>query len=165
MVYMKLILMLLLSICSSIAYANLNISIQSPSAILINAETGKILYEKKAHKPLFPASITKIATALYALQRGPLKLDKMIKADQDSIGAISSKAKEKSGYQKPAYWLEFGGTHMGIKRGEVLSLKDLFFGMMVISANDAANLIAKEIAGSVPDFVKELNAYLKTPWL
>jgi D-alanyl-D-alanine carboxypeptidase (penicillin-binding protein 5/6) len=162
MVYMKLILILLLSFCSSIAYANLNIYIQSPSAILINAETGKILYEKKAHKPLFPASITKIATALYALQRGPLKLDKMIKADQDSIGAISSKAKEKSGYQKPAYWLEFGGTHMGIKRGEVLSLKDLFFGMMVISANDAANLIAKEISGSVPDFVTELNAYLKT---
>jgi serine-type D-Ala-D-Ala carboxypeptidase (penicillin-binding protein 5/6) len=145
----------------NLVYSELTISINSPSAILMDAKTGVILYQKNAHEAHYPASITKVATALFALENAPLNFDKLIKADQDSIGAISSVDKKRSNYQKPSYWLEFGGTHMGIKRGELLSLKELFYGMMVISANDAANLIAKEVSGDIPVFVDQMNLYLE----
>jgi serine-type D-Ala-D-Ala carboxypeptidase (penicillin-binding protein 5/6) len=138
----------------------LAIATKSPAALLINADTGHVLYEKNAEKRYYPASTTKLSTALYALKKGSIALNTKITAQQDAIGAVSKRKKIASKYTLPAYWLEFNGMHIGIKRGEVLPFKDLLYGMMVSSGNDAANVIAMAVSGTVPAFMKELNSYL-----
>jgi serine-type D-Ala-D-Ala carboxypeptidase (penicillin-binding protein 5/6) len=127
----------------------------------MNADTGVILFEKNAHALQYPASVTKVATAVYALKVAGNKLDTKIEADHDSVASISEELLRKSNYTKPAYWLIPGGTHIGIKKGEILTLKDLLYGLMLASGNDAANVIAKHIGGTIPDFMKQVNSYLK----
>ena len=96
----------------------LSVSTHAQSAILINAETGAILFEKNARKPLYPASLTKIATAAYALHSGEDQLDRLIAAEHEAVATISEEAKERSHYTLPSYWLVPGGSHIGIKKGE-----------------------------------------------
>jgi serine-type D-Ala-D-Ala carboxypeptidase (penicillin-binding protein 5/6) len=138
----------------------LNLSVAADSAILINADTGAILYEKQSKKLQFPASITKIATVLYALKfyEGQ-DFDKAITADFDSVSCLKEDEMRKANYNPP-YRLVHGGTHMGIKKGEVLSRNDLLYGTMLISANDGANLIAKDVGGTVSEFMLGVNEYL-----
>ncbi len=156
------LIFLFFSISTASLKANtLEVDIYADAAILINADTGVVLYEKNAHDVLFPASITKVATALFALQQNGHLLDESVIIEQDCIGSISSEEKRSSHYKTPAHWLDVGGTHMGLKRGEVLSLRELFYGMMLISANDASNTIAKHVSGSIPNFMEEMNTYLK----
>lgn len=140
----------------------LSLSIKAEAAILVNSETGKILYEKNPYDLHFPASITKIATALYALKIKEDHLDVLIPAEQDSIASISEQAKRRSNFTHPSHWVEVGSSHIGIKRGEELKLRDLLSGMMIASGNDAANVIAQYIGGTIPRFMEGLNAYLKT---
>lgn len=140
----------------------LSLSVAAESAILMNAETGSILYEKQAFKPQFPASITKTATALYALKMKGDQLDTLVAAEQDSIASVSEAAIRRANYKLPSHWVEQGSSHIGIKKGEELAFRDLLYGMMLPSANDAANVIAQFVSGSVPRFVEEMNAYLKT---
>lgn len=139
----------------------LSISISAESAILINADTGKILFEKNAHAQQFPASITKVATALYALNVKSEDLDTLVSAEQESIASISEESKRRSNYSHPSYWIEKGSTHIGIKKGEELSFRDLLHGMLIASGNDAANVIAQHVGDSIPAFMEDLNAYLK----
>lgn len=140
----------------------LALSVNAEAAILMNADTGAILYEKNPHMLCFPASITKIATALYVLQNFDNQLDAKITADQELLGCVTEDVKRKGNYEvTPSYILVTGGTHMGIKKGEILSLKDLLYGMMLVSGNDAANVIAHYAGGSIPRFMQDLNAYLK----
>lgn len=141
--------------------APLTISVSAESAILMNADTGAVLFEKKPKAKLFPASITKIATAAYALKLKGDDLSEMVKAEQDSIGSVTEEAKQKSNYSLPSHWLVTDSSHMGIKRGEELSLRDLLFGMMIASADDASNVIAYLLGqGSVPKFMEGINAYI-----
>jgi len=139
----------------------LPISVNAEAAILMNAETGQILFEKNARSLQYPASITKIATALYALKMKGNQLDTKIVAEQESVASIAEEAKRRAQYTLPAYWLVPGGSHIGIKKGEVLTLNDLLHGMMVASGNDASNVIAQHIGGTIPEFMNQLNAYLK----
>lgn len=139
----------------------LKVEVSAPSAILINQKTGAVLYEKNAHIPSYPASVTKIATALYALEKKSYSLNEMIAAPLDAIGTVTPQERRSERGKHPPYRLEFGGTHMGIKQGEVLSLRDLIYGLMVVSGNDAANVIAHHVSGSIPKFMEDLNAYLK----
>lgn len=132
------------------------------SAIVMNAATGRVLYEKNSHQLQFPASITKAATALYALKMKGDQLESMITADAEAIASVSEEAIRRSDYTLPSHYVEQGSCHMGIKKGEELKLRDLFYGMLLPSANDAANVIAGFVSGSIPQFVKELNAYVKT---
>lgn len=142
--------------------STLDIQVDAESAILINGETGAILFEKNAHTQMFPASITKIATALYTLSVYGEKLETVIKAEHDSIASVSYEAKKRSNFTLPSHWLEPGATHIGIKRGEELPLESLLYGVLLSSANDASNVIAQYIGGSVPNFMKELNSFLQT---
>lgn len=137
------------------------IELHAEAAILMNAESGKVLFEKNSRDVRYPASITKIATALYTLKMKEGDLDQMIIADQDAIGAISSAAKKRAQYRTPPHWLEIGSSHVGIKSGEQMSLRDLLYGMMLMSGNDAANVIAQYVGGTIPEFVERLNVYLK----
>lgn len=139
----------------------LNVKVDSEAAILINADTGAVLYEKNSRVPYFPASTTKVATAYYALHLGKNKLDTIVTADRESLASIAPDAKKRSNYTLPAYWLETDSTHIGVKRNEQMQLRDLMNGMMVASGNDAANLIARELSGSIPNFMQGLNNFLK----
>jgi D-alanyl-D-alanine carboxypeptidase (penicillin-binding protein 5/6) len=140
-----------------------NLTLESEAAILIDADTGRILYEKNARKREYPASTTKVATALYLIERSKLDMKKICTVDQDSVGWLSAAKKEKSGYKSPAYWLEPGATHIALKVDEEVSVQDLFYGMMLASGDDCSNILAKQAQeqGSIPKFCEEMNAYLR----
>lgn len=160
--WLKLFL-LTLTLNTSIQAEKLKVDLLSESAILMNLETGKILYEKEAYRKQYPASITKVATAAYVLKiLNNNHLEKVIKADQDSVASISEEAKRKSGYTFPSHWIEAGSSHMGIKLGEELTIKDLLYGLMVVSANDAANILAKTVGKTHEQFMDGMNAYVRS---
>lgn len=139
----------------------LKLQVHAQSAILINPDNGAILFEKNAHELHFPASTTKIATAIYALSQKGSQLDDKVVADQEAIGWVTEEAKKRSNYTLAPYLLVPGSSHIGIKKGEILTFRDLLYGMMLASGDDAANVIAQYVSGSIPKFMEELNAYLK----
>jgi len=159
--FMRFFLFVLL-LTSPLRIWGLQLSVEAESAILMNAQTGKVLFEKNGYTKIYPASTTKIGTLLFALHQAQGELDRVFVAEQEAVASITPQAKKQSNYRSPAYWLESDGTHMGIKKGEKLPLCDLFNGMMLVSANDAANVIAMGFGGSIPKYVEELNAYLKS---
>lgn len=139
----------------------LKLHVNAEAAILMNAKTGAILYEKHARKIMYPASVTKIATTLLALKLKGNQLDEWVSIDQEAIAATTEEAKIRSNYTLPAYWLVPGGSHINLVKDETISLRDLLYGTMLMSGNDAANAIAIHISGTVPNFMAEVNAYLK----
>jgi len=140
---------------------HLKCDVPAPMAILLDADTGTILYEKNARTPTSPASTTKVATALYALHKiDDAAHDEHIKASHEAVSAVTPVVRRESG-KHPSHRLEFGGTHMGLKLGEVMTFRSLMYGLMLVSANDAANAIAEYISGDIPTFVDEMNNYLQ----
>lgn len=156
------LLFILLSLTSTICAEPLRLAVNAESAIVINADTGAILYQKNPHKLMYPASVTKISTALYALKNKGNQLDEIVTIEQEAIVSTTTDAKKRSNYSLPAYWLEPDSTHMGLKNGEKISFKDLLYGMLLVSANDASNSIAIYTSGSIPSFMEEVNQYLKS---
>lgn len=141
----------------------LSLTVAAESAILVNADTGTILFQKKPKMRMYPASLTKIATILYALKVKGNDLDEIIVAEQDCIGSVSEEEKQRSNYSLPSYWLVTDCSHMGIKKGEKLALRDLIYGTMIVSADDASNMIAYALGNHhIPRFMEELNGYLKS---
>ncbi len=114
-------------------------AIQSESAILIDAKTGKILFEKNSDKQMYPASLTKVATAIYAIEKGNL----------DDIVTVSQNA------------IEAEGTRVYLEEGEQVPLKKLIQGLLINSGNDAGVAIAEHLDGSVSVFSENINEYLK----
>ena len=134
---------------------------RSEVAILINADTGAVLYEKNSKLSCYPASITKVATAVYASYL--LKnWEEMVEVPSEAIGSITYEGKKRSNYKKPAYSIEVGSTHIGLKKGENLLFSNLMGAMITASANDAANVIAYHLGGGdIDSFVSGMNKYLK----
>lgn len=108
-------------------------------ALLLDANTGSILYEKHGEDPLPMASTTKIMTALIALQTG--KLDQMVTVGQDAVNEV----------------LQNGGSGAGLVVNDHLRLRDLLYGLMLPSGDDAAVAIADAVAGSPQNFVAIMN--------
>lgn len=157
----KLFLFVLMIYRAGLCAEPLSCNINAESAILMNADTGTILFEKKSDKLLYPASITKIATVAYVLSKYADQLNVMIAAEQDAVGSVTEEKKRRSKYTLPSYLLVTDCSHIGIKKGEEMSLRDLLYGAMVASADDACNVIAMHISGTVPKFMDEINEYLK----
>ena len=109
--------------------------VSSHSACVIDIDTGRILAAKKENEKSEPASITKIMTALIALENADIK----------KVVTIPSAA---AGVE---------GSSIYIKAGEKYSLEDLLYGLMLRSGNDAATAIAIDVAGSVDAFVEKMN--------
>jgi D-alanyl-D-alanine carboxypeptidase (penicillin-binding protein 5/6) len=109
-------------------------------ALLMDAESGTILYEKQGETPLPMASTTKIMTALIAIQAG--NLDQVITVGQDAVAEVA----------------ENDGSGAGLFAGDRLTLRDLLYGLMLPSGDDAAIVIADGLAGSQKAFVKIMNA-------
>ncbi|MBP1924967.1 D-alanyl-D-alanine carboxypeptidase (penicillin-binding protein 5/6) [Sedimentibacter acidaminivorans] len=116
--------------------ANAQPSILCRSAVLIDADTGTILAGKDANKKMYPASTTKIMTAILAIEMG--NLSDVITVDEKTP-------------------FEIIGSHIALEPGEILTLKDLLYALMLPSANDAAAVIAKHYGGSTEEFAKLMN--------
>ncbi|QHS21565.1 D-alanyl-D-alanine carboxypeptidase [Virgibacillus sp. MSP4-1] len=113
--------------------------ISSQSAVMIDADNGSILYEKNSTIPMYPASLTKIATAIYAIENG----------DLDNKVTVSENA------------VDIEGTTVFLEAGEQLTLRKLIQGLLINSGNDAGIAIAEHLSGSVNQFAEDLNNYLK----
>ena len=112
-----------------------SVSVSAESAILIEASTGRVLYEQNAYQQMPMASTTKIMTAIIALEN----------CDVDETVVVGQNA---SGVEGSSIWLSVG---------ETMTLSDMLFGLMLASGNDAAVAIAEHVAGSVEDFTVLMN--------
>ena len=115
------------------------LGIKAESAVLIDADTGIVLYEKKAHVRRPNASTTKMMTAILTIEH--CKMDDVITADKEVSETLF--------------------TSIHLKPGEKISVKDLLTGMIVRSANDAAVAAAKHMSGSTEAFSKLMNRKAK----
>lgn len=137
-IFLKLIIIFTIFILiNSISFAD-EPTIYSPSAILIDSNTGNILYEKNSNTPMFPASTTKVLTAIIAIES--CDLNEKITASNNAISSI------KKGY-----------TNAKIQANEQLSMNDLLYALLLKSANEAANVIAEHIGGSTQNFANIMN--------
>lgn len=151
-----------LTLTAALHAAPLKIPLASRAAVLVDGETGEILYEKRGDCPHYPASTTKVATALLALAKGREgHLSEQVCADRRWLGSITCEKKLARRYKVPPFWIEAKSSHVGIKAGEVLTVRDLLYGALLASGNDAANLLAAHTSGGVEPFMLELNAYLR----
>lgn len=118
--------------------------LQSAAAIVIDMDTGRSLYDYNADEQRAPASLTKIMTVLLAVEavdRGEASLDDSVTAGDEALDGM----------------VEDGSTE-SIQVGETMSLRDLLYCAMLSSANEACNIIAVHISGSIDAFVSEMNA-------
>ena len=126
------ILLIILTLAPSSVYS---LSISARSACLIDSDSGRILYSKDKDTPRLIASITKIMTAILAIESGKL-------AEEVIVGEEV---------------LTMYGSNIYIEVGEKLSLLDLVYGLMLRSGNDASIVIAKYVGGTVDNFVSMMN--------
>ncbi len=115
--------------------------ITARNAVLIDQETGKVLYEKAAHDRHLIASITKMMTAIIAIESG--KMEKKVTITNEAV------------YTE--------GSSIYLEKGEKIPLEDLVYGLMLRSGNDAATAIAEYVGGSVEGFAYLMNE--KAEWL
>src|SRR5690625_3291125 len=114
------------------------------SAILIERDTGKLLYDKNAHQKLPPASMTKIMTLLLIMEeidKGSLKLDEIIRISENAAS--------------------MGGSQVFLGAGEEMSIRDLLKSVAIASGNDASVALAERISGSEEAFVQKMNEKVK----
>ena len=117
-----------------------DLPIRSEAAILIEKETGQVLYAKNEHKQLEPASVTKVMTLLLtmeAIDSGALRYDDMVTASD--------------------YASSMGGSQIFLAPGEQMSVEDLLKGVCVASGNDASVALAEHLAGVTELFVSRMN--------
>ncbi len=135
-------LLLIVSLSPPVRAAQ-SFTIDARAALLVDAGTGETLYEQNAHERNYPASITKVMTALLTLEAvdaGRLSLDQEITAADSAFEGLSP-----------------DGSTAGIKAGETMSVENLLNCMLIVSANEAAHILAEAVAGSVSNFVLQMN--------
>jgi len=117
-------------------------AVGAESAILLEAETGTILYSKNIDERLYPASTTKILTCLLAAEMS--EMNEVVSFSNDAVFSI-----------------EPGSSNMGMDVGEQISMEQALYGVLVGSANEAANAIAEHISGDVATFSELMNKRAK----
>jgi len=113
-------------------------TIDAKGAIVGESTTGEIVFEQNADEKLYPASTTKIMTAILALEYGNLS---------DTVTVSQNAVKS----------LEGTGSSIMLKEGEQMNMLDMITYLLVASGNDAANALAEHISGSIPAFVELMN--------
>lgn len=138
--FIYLSLMLFVVSFSTVTFADTNdITTYSPTCLLMESKTGNIIYEKNAYEKTYPASTTKIMTAILTLER--CNLTDVATASYESI-----------------FTVPVGYTNANIQVGEELTINQLLHVLLIHSANEAANILAEHIAGSVESFATMMNA-------
>ena len=140
-VIINLILMIVM-INSIIVYSAEEPSINAKAALVIEANTGKVIYEKNSKKQNYPASVTKILTAIIVLE----------KCDLEETAVVTQKAISN---------IPLGYVVAPLFEGEKIKIKDLLYALMLKSANDAAYVLAEHVGGSVEGFSDIMNAKAK----
>ena len=118
--------------------------VQAKAALLVDQRTGAVIYAKNEHQELYPASLTKIMTALLVLEaidEGRLSMDQSITATETSMETLAD-----------------DGSTAGIKVGETMTVEQLLYCMLVVSANEACTILGEQVSGSVSAFVDDMNA-------
>ena len=113
-------------------------AVSAESAILMDANTGVILYAKNIHEKAYPASTTKLLTCLIAMERG--NLDDMVTFSHDAVFSVP-----------------VGSSNMGMDEGESITLEECLYGILVGSANEVANAVGEYTSGSIDAFVADMN--------
>src|SRR5579863_9251108 len=115
--------------CFSFVFAKpLKVEVSAPYAILMNAETGAILYAKNIHEKQHPASITKIATALYVLEKRGNELNTLLEVSSSALRTAPAYLRQAVDSKHPSYVLEPEGTSMRVVPGERLPLYSFLHG-------------------------------------
>lgn len=125
---------------NSISAEDLNFGENAKSAILIEASTGEILFEKNSHERLVPASMTKMMSMLLIVEnveKGVISWDEMVTVSENASS--------------------MGGSQILLETNEKMSVRDLFKGIAVASGNDAVVAMAEKIAGTEEAFVSMMN--------
>nr|WP_272479912.1 D-alanyl-D-alanine carboxypeptidase family protein [Aquibacillus koreensis] len=122
-------------------YTNAKPGVSANNAVLMEQSSGRVLYEKQSNDPHLIASITKIMTAIIAIESG--KMEDAVTASRRSV------------YTE--------GSSLYLEEGEKMKLKDLVYGLMLRSGNDSAVAIAEHVGGSVEGFTHLMNE--KAVWL
>ena len=118
--------------------------ISTPSGVLMEKETGEILYQKNAHTAMAPASVTKVMTLLLvmeALDAGKISMDDMVTVSPNAAS--------------------MGGSQVYLEPGEQMSMDDMLKATVIASGNDAATALAEHVAGSAEGFVSLMNERAK----
>lgn len=129
------IMLIFLFCLQSFAYA---VSVTAESAILVEVSTGRIIYEKNSTKQMFPASTTKMMTAILVIEN--CDLQEIVTVSETALQNIPS-----------------GYVTCNLSVGEEISVNDLLYALMIPSANDAAFVLAEHVAGSVDTFSDMMN--------
>lgn len=120
-----------------------SITVDAKSALLIDLDSDQVLYDQNADQQRYPASITKIMTALLTLEavgRGELDLSTEVTVDAAALTDITEDS-----------------STANLKAGEVISVKNLLYCLLISSANEAANILAMAVCGDIPTFVERMN--------
>lgn len=139
-----LLLAVLLSLPCAAQAAGITPSVSAPSAVLVEKQTGEILYEKNAHTRCLPASVTKIMTLLLLAEdvdAGKMSLDDTVTASKRAAS--------------------FGGSCVFLAEGEKMSVDEMLKCIAVVSANDCAVAMAEHASGSEELFVQRMNERAK----
>lgn len=112
--------------------------VSAKAAVVMEIDSGAYLYEKNADEPLYPASTTKIATSLVALDN--YSLSDAIKVDR----------------------IKVDGQKMGLREGETITVEDLLYGLLIFSANDAAEVLAGNFPAGRDEFISLMNKKAKS---
>lgn len=134
------LILITLNLLGSVNFADDDYTISSESlvaesAILIDQDTGQILFTKNEHTPMYPASTTKILTGIIVLEDLDLNREVTITKDMEGVD----------------------GSGIALEAGEVLTVNELLNAMLMVSANDAAEALAKTHSGSIEAFAKVMN--------
>ena len=118
--------------------------VAAKAALLIDPDTEEILYARNIHERLYPASLTKVMTALLVLEAvdsGRIAMDTVLTASQTAIDNLPP-----------------DGSNAGIKVGEEMTVEQLLYCILVVSANEACDILAEGVSGSIDAFVDAMNA-------
>ncbi|AKL95326.1 D-alanyl-D-alanine carboxypeptidase DacF [Clostridium aceticum] len=144
-IFVSIVITMIFSNCIVVAAAeNQAFDVNAKAAILMDASTGTILYEKNIHEALPPASVTKIMTMLLTMEA--IAENKITLQDKVVVSERAS---------------SMGGTQLYLEPGEMKTVEDLIKGMAIRSANDACVAIGEHLAGSEEGFVEQMNARAK----
>ena len=135
---------LLIPFASAIEYEGVeSMTVDATAALLIDLDTDQVLYEQAADEQRYPASITKIMTALLTLEaigRGELDLNTEITVDAAALADITEDS-----------------STANLQAGEKITVKNLLYCLLLASANEAANVLAMAVSGDIPTFVELMN--------
>lgn len=117
-------------------------NITAPNLLLAETTTGKILYERNSDERIYPASLTKLMTAILVVEN--CELDEIVTVSDNAVNSVPS-----------------GYVNANLQVGEELTVEDLLYVMLIPSANDAANALAEHVGGNIESFSSMMNTRAK----